>query len=41
MVNRIHTDATPAAIGPYSQAMEAGKLIFTSGQKDNTHEKVI
>jgi 2-iminobutanoate/2-iminopropanoate deaminase len=26
------TDAAPKAIGPYSQAMTAGKFIFTAGQ---------
>lgn len=29
---KIHTDNAPAAIGPYSQAVCAGTLIFTSGQ---------
>ena len=28
----IHTEKAPAAIGPYSQAMEANGFIFTSGQ---------
>jgi 2-iminobutanoate/2-iminopropanoate deaminase len=28
----IHTNAAPAAIGPYSQAMVSGSLVFTSGQ---------
>ena len=28
----ISTDAAPAAIGPYSQAVRSGDLIFTSGQ---------
>ena len=28
----IHTDSAPAAIGPYSQALVAGNLVFTSGQ---------
>lgn len=28
----IHTAAAPAAIGPYSQAITEGKLVFTSGQ---------
>ena len=28
----IHTDLAPAAIGPYSQAIEAGKTIYVSGQ---------
>ena len=28
----IHTEKAPEAIGPYSQAMLAGGLLFTSGQ---------
>lgn len=28
----IHTDEAPRAVGPYSQAVRAGNLIFTSGQ---------
>ena len=28
----IHTDAAPAAIGPYSQAVVSGSLVYTSGQ---------
>lgn len=28
----IRTDAAPAAIGPYSQAIRVGQLLFTSGQ---------
>ncbi len=28
----VHTDAAPAAIGPYSQAIVTGSLVFTSGQ---------
>ncbi len=34
MSNRtvIHTDAAPRAIGPYSQAIVAGGLVFCSGQ---------
>ena len=28
----IHTDKAPAAIGPYSQAIDLGDLIITSGQ---------
>ncbi len=28
----VHTDAAPAAIGPYSQAIVTGTLVFTSGQ---------
>jgi reactive intermediate/imine deaminase len=27
-----HTDAAPQAIGPYSQAVRAGDLVFISGQ---------
>ena len=32
MANKIATDKAPAAIGPYSQAMVVGGLVFTSGQ---------
>lgn len=28
----IHTDEAPAAIGPYSQAVQAGDWVFCSGQ---------
>ena len=28
----IHTDNAPAAIGPYSQAIVSGGVVFTSGQ---------
>jgi 2-iminobutanoate/2-iminopropanoate deaminase len=28
----IHSDAAPKAIGPYSQAIRAGNLVFLSGQ---------
>ena len=28
----IHTDAAPAAVGPYSQAMVTGGMVYTSGQ---------
>ena len=31
-MNKIHTDNAPEAIGPYSQAVEAGGMIYTSGQ---------
>ena len=30
--NRIHTENAPAATGPYSQAIDLGEMIFTSGQ---------
>ena len=29
---QIHTDRAPAAIGPYSQAIDLGEMVFTSGQ---------
>lgn len=32
MRERIHTDKAPKAIGPYSQAIRAGGLLFVSGQ---------
>ena len=28
----VHSDSAPAAIGPYSQAIKAGPLVFLSGQ---------
>lgn len=28
----LHTDKSPQAIGPYSQGIQAGNLVFTSGQ---------
>lgn len=28
----VRTDAAPAAVGPYSQAIRAGNLLFTAGQ---------
>lgn len=28
----IHTEKAPAAVGPYSQAIEVGGIIYTSGQ---------
>lgn len=31
-MQKIHTNNAPAAIGPYSQAIETNGLIFTSGQ---------
>jgi 2-iminobutanoate/2-iminopropanoate deaminase len=34
----IKTDQAPAAIGPYSQAMRVGNLVFTSGQIPLTPE---
>lgn len=32
MNQSIHTPNAPAAIGPYSQAVQAGNLVFVSGQ---------
>ena len=32
MKHVINTQAAPAAIGPYSQAIEVGNLVYTSGQ---------
>ena len=32
MSTKVHTNAAPAAIGPYSQAVVVGNLVFTSGQ---------
>ena len=31
-MKKIYTDKAPAAIGPYSQAVISGSLVFTSGQ---------
>lgn len=28
----VHTDSAPAAIGPYSQAIQAGNTLYVSGQ---------
>lgn len=28
----VHTSGAPAAIGPYSQAIKAGQMLYTSGQ---------
>lgn len=32
MVKAIHTKNAPAALGPYSQAIEAGDFVYVSGQ---------
>lgn len=32
MVKAINTENAPAAIGPYSQAIQAGEFLFVSGQ---------
>ena len=31
-LKKIHTEKAPAAVGPYSQAIVTGNLLFTSGQ---------
>ncbi|EKN71643.1 endoribonuclease L-PSP [Neobacillus bataviensis LMG 21833] len=31
-MNTVYTKAAPEAIGPYSQAIEVGEFLFTSGQ---------
>lgn len=31
-MRRLHTERAPKAIGPYSQAVEAGGFLFTAGQ---------
>ena len=31
-MNKVQTNLAPAAIGPYSQAMVVGNMVFTSGQ---------
>ena len=31
-IRTVHTDKAPAAIGPYSQAIITGNLLFTAGQ---------
>ena len=40
-MNYIATNKAPAAIGPYSQAINLGNLIFTSGQIGLTSEGVL
>ncbi len=32
MIKQISTDKAPAAIGPYSQALDLGSMVFVSGQ---------
>lgn len=32
MNQTIHTDNAPAAIGPYAQGVQAGQMVFVSGQ---------
>lgn len=32
MAEKIYTETAPAAIGPYSQAVKANGVVYTSGQ---------
>jgi reactive intermediate/imine deaminase len=32
ILEQVHSDKAPAAIGPYSQAIKVGSLVFLSGQ---------
>ena len=32
MLKKVHTDKAPQAIGPYSQAVICGNMLYTSGQ---------
>ena len=32
MIKKVYTSAAPEAIGPYSQAIICGNMLFTSGQ---------
>lgn len=32
MLEKVHTPAAPAALGPYSQAVKTGNFVFCSGQ---------
>ena len=32
MMNKIHTEKAPAAVGPYSQAVTINGMLYTSGQ---------
>ena len=32
MIEKVSTQNAPAAIGPYSQAIKVGEMVFTSGQ---------
>ncbi len=38
MIKRINTQKAPAAIGPYSQAIKVGNMVYTSGQIPLTPE---
>ena len=38
---QLHTDDAPAAVGPYSQGISTGRLVFTSGQLPMTNGVLI
>lgn len=38
-ISTIHTDKAPAAVGPYSQAVRNGQMLFVSGQLGLIPEK--
>ena len=38
MIKTVTSDKSPAAIGPYSQAVKVGNLVYTSGQIPMTPE---
>lgn len=42
-MNSVSTQAAPAAIGPYSQAIVVGSMVYTSGQipVDPTNQEVV
>ncbi|MFC2079713.1 Rid family detoxifying hydrolase [Candidatus Bipolaricaulota bacterium] len=37
----LHTERAPAAVGPYSQGIATGRLVFTSGQLPMTEGELI
>ena len=38
---QLHSEDAPAAVGPYSQGISAGRLVFTSGQLPMTNGVLI
>ena len=39
MTDTVNTDKAPMAVGPYSQAIVAGNMVFTAGEIPETIEK--
>ena len=39
MTDTVNTDKAPMAVGPYSQAIAAGNMVFTAGEIPETIEK--